>query len=93
VYVKKFVDDRRCRRIVDVVLELAAELAVSPAVLALSWVRDRPLVVAPLVGARTAEQLKESLGAWDFVIPDDVRARLDDVSAPHLGYPERSSMP
>ncbi|WP_327417492.1 aldo/keto reductase [Streptomyces sp. NBC_01233] len=88
-YVEPMVRSRRAQQIVEVTAEYAQNLGVSPGVLALSWVRDRPLVVAPLVGARTVEQLKESLGAFGFSLPPEVRAHLDELSAPRLGYPER----
>jgi aryl-alcohol dehydrogenase-like predicted oxidoreductase len=51
-------------------------------------VRDQPGVAAPIVGARTAAQLKESLAAEDVTLPDEIVDALDDVSAPELGYPE-----
>jgi aryl-alcohol dehydrogenase-like predicted oxidoreductase len=57
---------------------------------ALNWVLHAPGVTAPLVGARTAAQLQESLGALDWALGDDDRAVLDAASAPHLGYPERT---
>jgi aryl-alcohol dehydrogenase-like predicted oxidoreductase len=52
-------------------------------------VRDRPGVVAPVVGARTVAQLTASLAAEDVSLPDEIREALDDVSAPDVGYPER----
>ena len=55
---------------------------------ALAWVRDRAGVVAPIVGARTAAQLKGSLDADHVVLPAEIREALDDVSAPERGYPE-----
>ena len=50
--------------------------------------RDRPGVVAPVVGARTAAQLQASLAAEQVTLPDEIRGALDDVSAPAVGYPE-----
>ena len=88
---KGFVDellDDRSAQIVDAVLTAADGLGVSPIAVALAWVRDRPGVTAPIVGARTAAQLKGSLAAEDVVLPDVVREALDDVSAPFIGYPE-----
>ena len=38
-------------------------LGARPLAVALAWVRDRPGVVAPIVGARTAQQLQASLDA------------------------------
>ncbi|MFE5571156.1 aldo/keto reductase [Amycolatopsis japonica] len=87
-YVEKYATDERCGKIVHEVLLCAQELAVSPVVVALSWVRDRPRVLAPLVGARTADQLAESLRSESVVLPDEIRQRLDSVSATPITYPE-----
>ena len=75
--------------VVDAVLTAADGLGVSPVAVALAWVRDRPGVVAPIVGARTAAQLQASLAAESVELPPEIRGALDDVSAPELGYPER----
>jgi aryl-alcohol dehydrogenase-like predicted oxidoreductase len=80
--------DERASRIVGAVMTAADGLGVSPLAVALAWVRDRPGVVAPIVGARTAGQLKGSLDADATVLPDEIRRALDDVSMPDIGYPE-----
>ena len=64
-------------------------LGVSPLEVAVAWVRDRPGVVAPVVGARNATQLAGSLAAEEVELAPAIRAALDDVSAIELGYPER----
>jgi len=79
----------RCTRIVDAVLTAADGLGVSPVSVALAWVRDRPGVAAPVVGARTAAQLQAALASEAVTLPAEIAAALDDVSAPVLGYPER----
>ena len=89
-FVEPFMDDR-ARSIVDAVVTAADGLGVSPVALSLAWVRDRPGVVAPIVGARTAAQLQGSLAAEELTLPEEIRSALDDVSAPAVGYPE--SMP
>ncbi|MDX6227366.1 MAG: hypothetical protein QOI76_756 [Frankiales bacterium] len=77
-------------RVVDALVTAADGLGVSPIAVALAWVRDRPGVVAPVVGARNPAQLAASLEAEDVELPDEIRAALDDVSEPDAGYPERS---
>ena len=52
---------RPASRIVDAVATAADGLAVTPLQVALAWVRDRPGVAAPIVGARTSQQLTEAL--------------------------------
>ncbi|GAA2351977.1 aldo/keto reductase [Saccharopolyspora halophila] len=80
----------RAARIVQALLTAAEGLAASPAHLALAWVRDRPGVTAPILGARTATQLKNNLTAEDIVLQPAIRAALDDISAPQAAYPELS---
>jgi aryl-alcohol dehydrogenase-like predicted oxidoreductase len=87
-FVEPYLDDE-AGSVVDAVLTAADGLGVSPVAVALAWVRDRPGVVAPVVGARTAAQLQASLAAEGVELPPEIRSALDDVSAPDLGYPER----
>jgi aryl-alcohol dehydrogenase-like predicted oxidoreductase len=75
-------------RIVEAVCRAAEGLDLSPAEVALAWVRDQPGVTAPILGARTAAQLAGSLTVEDVTLPEEIVNALDDVSAPDLGYPE-----
>ena len=53
----------------------------------LSWVRSRPGVAAPIIGARTLEQLKDNLAALELTLePADI-AELTAISQPTLGFP------
>ncbi len=74
--------------IVEAVATAAEGLATSPVAVALAWVRDRPGVVAPVLGARTLGQLTAALASESLDLPREIREALDDVSAPVLGYPE-----
>jgi aryl-alcohol dehydrogenase-like predicted oxidoreductase len=67
-------------QIVDAVAIAARGMNVSPAEIALAWVRDRPGVVAPIVGARTTAQLRTALASEDLELPTELRQALDDVS-------------
>jgi len=79
----------RAARIVEAVATAADGLGTSPLAVALAWVRDRPGVVAPVVGARDTGQLAGSLAAEPITLPTAIKSALDDVSAPTFGYPER----
>ncbi|RZQ65977.1 aldo/keto reductase [Amycolatopsis suaedae] len=79
----------RAARIVQAVMTAAEGLGTSPLAVALAWVRDRPGVVAPVVGARDTGQLTGSLAAEEISLPPAIRSALDDVSAIETGYPER----
>ncbi len=83
--------DERSAGIVEAVATAADGLGVSPLAVALAWVRDRPGVVAPVLGARTAGQLLSSLQSDELTLPAEIRNALDDVSAIELGYPERQT--
>jgi aryl-alcohol dehydrogenase-like predicted oxidoreductase len=87
-YVEQHRTDRAAR-IVEAVVTAADGLGTSPLAVALAWVRDRPGVVAPVVGARDTAQLTGSLATEDLTLPPAIRAALDDVSGIELGYPER----
>ncbi|KAA9150122.1 aldo/keto reductase [Amycolatopsis acidicola] len=87
-YVEQHRTDRAAR-IVEAVSTAADGLGTSPLVVALAWVRDRPGVVAPVVGARDTGQLTGSLAAEEISLPRAIKAALDDVSAIQFGYPER----
>ncbi|REK85708.1 aldo/keto reductase [Streptomyces inhibens] len=80
--------DETASRVVDAVTTAADGLAVTPLQVALSWVRDRPGVAAPVLGARTAQQLREALSVETLSLPDEIRRALDDVSAPVHHYPD-----
>ena len=83
-------NNERTWRIVDAVQAVATELGVPPARIALRWLADRPGVAAPLLGARTVEQLTDNLKASDLTLDEVQRQRLDDVSAPPTpDYPYR----
>lgn len=79
-FVGSYLDDRSAR-IVEAVARAADGLELTPLEVALAWVRDRPGVTAPIVGARTAAQLKGSLTVEDCTLPPEIVAALDDVSA------------
>jgi aryl-alcohol dehydrogenase-like predicted oxidoreductase len=74
--------------IVEAVATAAEGLATSPVAVALAWLRDRPGVTAPILGARTLGQLHAALACETLDLPDEIRDALDDVSAPELSYPE-----
>ncbi|MFI9581829.1 aldo/keto reductase [Streptomyces sp. NPDC052236] len=81
--------DEAASRIVDAVATAADGLATTPLQVALAWVRDRPGVVAPIVGARNAQQLTAALSVETLTLPDEICQALDDVSAPVHRYPDQ----
>ncbi|WP_326648781.1 MULTISPECIES: aldo/keto reductase [unclassified Streptomyces] len=81
--------DEAASRIVDAVATAADGLAATALQVALAWVRDRPGVVAPIVGARNAQQLAAALSVETLTLPDEICQALDDVSAPVHRYPDQ----
>ncbi|MFG1646784.1 aldo/keto reductase [Amycolatopsis sp. NPDC049252] len=73
--------------ILDAVRELAAEVGATPAQVALHWVTRRPAMPAPLIGARSPEQLTESLGALALDLTAAQVDRLTEVSEVPLPFP------
>ncbi|MDR1808381.1 MAG: aldo/keto reductase [Propionibacteriaceae bacterium] len=72
--------DESSRGVVEGVARAASGLGLTPAQVALLWVRDAPGVTAPLVGPRTVEQLDELLQAEALDLPREIVEALDDVS-------------
>lgn len=79
-FVGKHLNDRS-QRVVEAVARAGEGLGFTALEVALAWVRDRPGVTAPIIGARTAEQLKASLLVEECELPAEISAALDDVSA------------
>jgi aryl-alcohol dehydrogenase-like predicted oxidoreductase len=82
------IDDPVTIGVVEAVATAAEGLATSPIAIALAWVRDRPGVTAPIIGARTLGQLTGALACETLDLPVEIRDALDDVSAPAVAYPE-----
>ena len=69
--------------VVDVLDEVARDLGRPPAQVALAWLRTRPGVTVPIVGATRLGHLEDALAALDLVLDDDVVARLEAPYRPH----------
>ena len=74
-------------RVLDALRGVAADVGRTPAETALAWALGRTAVVAPIVGARTPEQLAANLAALDVTLTAEQRATLDQASAPEPVYP------
>ncbi|MCW2764575.1 MAG: aldo/keto reductase [Nocardioides sp.] len=72
--------NERSAGIVEAVVRAAEGLGWTPLEVALVWVRDRPGVTSPIVGARTAAQLRGALGVDELSLPPEIVEALDDVS-------------
>jgi aryl-alcohol dehydrogenase-like predicted oxidoreductase len=78
----------RSQAIAATVDEVAGEIGAPASQVAIAWLRARrEAVVIPIVGARTASQLAETLGCLDLELSDDHLRRLDEASRVRLGFP------
>jgi aryl-alcohol dehydrogenase-like predicted oxidoreductase len=74
-------------RVIDCVGEIAEATGRSYAQVALNWLLRRPAVAAPIIGARTMEQLEDNLGASGWALDAEQERRLTEVSALEDVYP------
>ncbi|SPE34544.1 Aldo/keto reductase [Burkholderiales bacterium] len=81
------VDKARAFRCVDAMRPIAQRHHVSVARVALAWLLSRPQVSSVIIGARTAAQLEDNLGASGFELGAEELATLEQVSALPLEYP------
>jgi aryl-alcohol dehydrogenase-like predicted oxidoreductase len=73
---------------IDAVISIAKRIGATPAQVALSWIADRPGVIAPIFGARTVQHLRDNLKAAELTLDNEATAALEKVSAPQPGgYP------
>jgi len=79
-------DDRE-RAAAKAVREVAAELSVEPAQVALAWTMAKSRAVLPLVGISKAEQLTANLAALDLALPPSAVAGLEAATEFELGFP------
>jgi aryl-alcohol dehydrogenase-like predicted oxidoreductase len=63
--------------IADAVAQVAAERGVSRAQVAMAWLLHKPVVTAPIVGARTVAHLDDAVAAVALELSEDEVARLE----------------
>ncbi|MGE0797889.1 MAG: aldo/keto reductase [Lautropia sp.] len=72
---------------VDRIRDLAAQAGVPLTTLAIAWVLANPVVTSPLLGASRPAQLDDTLAAADYVLPGDLKRRLDDATEEYVNTP------
>ncbi|MGK5677809.1 aldo/keto reductase [Actinoplanes sp. URMC 104] len=81
-------DNERTWRVLDELTAVAREAGRELAQVALNWLLGRPAVTAPIIGARTLEQLDVNLGATDWTLDPALADRLTEVTTVDpLPYP------
>lgn len=74
-------------KVAETVMDVAKEIGCPPAQVALSWVRQQPGVIIPLLGAAKVTQLQENLDSLKVTLSAAQLAKLDAVSKIELGFP------
>lgn len=76
-----------CFDILEAAEALAKDIGCSVSQLSLSWCMHRPGVTSPIIGPRTMEQLDDNLKAFDVILTDEDKKRLDEITTPcdHTG--------
>lgn len=77
----------RARPAVAALVQVAAETGRTPAQVAINWVRQQPGKIIPILGARTAAQMRENLGCLEFALTPEEVERLTAASPLELGFP------
>ena len=70
--------------VVDRVVEVAGELEVAPAQVALAWLLQKPGVTAPIIGATKPHHLEDAIAAEQLRLTDEEISRLEE---PYLAHP------
>lgn len=66
--------------IIEALCDIAQQADATPAQVAINWVRAKPFVTAPLLGANTPQQLEDVMSGLDKKLTNEQIARLDEVS-------------
>ena len=80
--IQRLINNDDAYKVVDVLQEIATNHDVSVAHIALGWMLSKPTITAPIIGARTVEQLDGTIGAVDVQLTTDEIQRLDNVTEP-----------
>ncbi len=76
-------------RVLDIVGTIAEATKKSYAQIALNWLLRQPAVTAPIIGARTLEQLEDNLGAVGWQLSSEQVKQLTEAGTPEELYPYR----
>ena len=80
-------DEDKLYDTIEVAVKIGESHGVSAARVSLAYLVQKPGITSVIVGARTAEQLRDNLAAADLELTADEIAALDDVSGEPLRYP------
>jgi aryl-alcohol dehydrogenase-like predicted oxidoreductase len=73
--------------VIDALLEVAKQVNKTPAQVSLNWLLCQPAVTAPIIGARTLEQLEDNLGSTGWTLSQEHLDQLNKANDIPLLYP------
>ena len=79
--------DERTYTLLDLMGRIAGKLDTTVARVALAWLRARPGVTSPIIGARTLDQLDDNVAALDMKLTQEQMTELNEASTPKLPSP------
>jgi aryl-alcohol dehydrogenase-like predicted oxidoreductase len=74
-------------RVIEALMGIGTQIGTTAAQVALAWVRSRPGVTSPILGARTIEQLRDNIAALEVSLSATQIKTLEDISRPKLSFP------
>ncbi len=78
---RRLAEDDRAYDVLDAAHKIADGHGVPVAQVALAWLLAQPTVTAPIIGARTVEQLQQAVGAVKVQLSADEVQRLSEISS------------
>lgn len=79
--------NEKSARVAEEAAAIAREIGATPSQVAIRWTMQRGQLVIPIVGARRAEQIEDSLGATTLTLTAGQLDRLDKLTAIEPGFP------
>jgi aryl-alcohol dehydrogenase-like predicted oxidoreductase len=74
------------QKVLEAVAAIAKERGVSQASVALAWLRSKPVVAAPIVGALRAKHIDDAIAALSVSLTGEEVARLESPYTPRMDY-------
>jgi aryl-alcohol dehydrogenase-like predicted oxidoreductase len=74
------------RAIIDAVGAVAAQRDLKRAQIALAWLRTKPVVTAPLVGASSTQQIDDAVASLNIELTDDEIRKLENPYTPRYDF-------
>jgi len=66
--------------VIETLEEIALEHQAAPAQISLAWMLANPVITSAIIGARTVEQLQETIKSVEISLSDEEITRLNSVA-------------